>query len=86
MKKAVPQSDPARPLCMCGDPGSFQVQIDVQELVLDRAAGMSSRPYWSAKYHTGTRIESIMCQKCVRSNVQIQIAANAKLEKANEVP
>lgn len=80
------QPDPDRPLCMCGNPGAFQVQIDVQELVLDREAGISSRPYWTAKYRTGTRIEAIMCQKCVRSNVQVQISATAKVEKAAEVP
>jgi hypothetical protein len=86
MRKAKNQLEPARPLCMCGSPGTFLVQIDVQELVLDRDAGISSRPYWSAKYRTGTRIESIMCQKCVRSNVQLQVSAVAKLEKATEVP
>jgi len=84
MKKGRDQPEPARPLCMCGSPGAFQVQIDVQELVLDREAGISSRPYWTAKYRTGTRIESIMCGQCVRANVQIQVAASAKIEKAKE--
>jgi len=69
---------------MCGNPGAFQVQIDVQELVLDRDAGISARPYWTAKYRTGTRIESIMCQTCVRSNVQIHVTASAKVDKAKE--
>jgi hypothetical protein len=78
--------DPPRPLCMCGEPGAFQVQIDVQELVLDRDAGISARPYWTTKYRTGTRIESIMCQKCVRANVQLQVVAAAKIEKGKEVP
>ncbi len=86
MKGKKDRPDPARPLCMCGSPGAFLVTIDVQELVLDRDAGMSSRPYWTAKYRTGTRIESIMCQGCVRSNVQLQVVATAKLEKAKEVP
>ena len=87
MKKAPREKiDPPRPLCMCGEPGAFQVQIDVQELVLDREAGISSRPYWTAKYRTGTRIESIMCQKCVRSNVSVQVVASAKVEKGAEVP
>jgi hypothetical protein len=78
--------DPPRPLCMCGGPGAFQVQIDVQELVLDRDAGLSARAYWTAKYRTGTRIEAIMCQGCVRSNVQVQVVASAKVEKAKESP
>ena len=87
MKKAPRDKiDPPRPLCMCGEPGAFQVQIDVQELVLDREAGISSRPYWTAKYRTGTRIEAIMCQKCVRANVSVQVVASAKVEKGNEVP
>ena len=85
-KKLKNVPEPARPLCMCGQPGAFQVQIDVQELVLDRDAGISSRPYWTAKYRTGTRIESIMCQGCVRSNVQVQVVASAKVEKGKEVP
>ena len=58
--------------------------LDVQELELDREAGISSRPYWKAKYRTGTRIESIMCQKCVRSNVQIQLTASATIENGDE--
>lgn len=64
----------------------FLVTIDVQELVLDRDAGMSSRPYWSPKYRTGTRIEAVMCQGCVKSNIQLQVVASAKIEKAKEVP
>lgn len=86
MKGKKDRPDPARPLCMCGSPGAFQVQIDVQELVLDRDAGIAARPYWTAKYRTGTKIEAIMCQSCVRSNVQIQVVATAKVEKAKEVP
>jgi len=85
-RRAKDQPEPARPLCTCGSPGAFLVQIDVQELVLDRDAGISARPYWSAKYRTGTRIESILCQECVRANVQVQVAVSAKLEKAHEVP
>lgn len=84
--KRKDQPEPPRPLCMCGSPGAFQVQIDVQELVLDREAGISSRPYWTSKYRTGTRIETIMCQKCLKANVQLQVVASAKLEKATEVP
>jgi len=83
-RKDLPE--PARPTCMCGSPGSFQVQIDVQELVLDRDAGISARPYWTAKYRTGTRIESIMCQTCVRSNVKISVMASANIEKGKESP
>jgi len=83
--KRKDQPEPARPLCMCGSPGAFQVQIDVQELVLDRDAGLSARPYWTAKYRTGTRIEAIMCQKCVRSNVKIQVSATATVEHGEEV-
>ena len=86
MKSKKDQPEPARPLCMCGSPGAFQVQIEVQELMLERDAGISSRPYWTAKYRTGTKIESIMCQACVRSSVQIQVVATAKVEKAREVP
>ena len=84
MKKV--KEEPARPLCVCGSPGAFQVQIHVQELVLDRDAGISSRPYWSAKYRTGTWIETIMCQACVRANVQLQVSAVAKFEKATKIP
>jgi len=83
-RKDIPE--PARPTCMCGNPGAFQVQIEVTELVLDRDAGISARPYWTPKYRTGTRIESIMCQGCVRSNVQIQVTASAKVDKAKESP
>lgn len=86
MRKAKDQPEPARPLCMCGSPGAFLVQIEVDELVLDREAGISSRPYWTTKYRNGTKIQTVMCQKCVRANVQIQVAATAKLETATEAP
>ena len=86
MKRSKNYVEPPRPLCACGSPGAFQVQIDVQELVLDRDSGISARAYWTAKYRTGTRIETIMCQSCVRSSVQIQVVATAKVEKAREVP
>jgi hypothetical protein len=55
-------------------------------LVLVRDAGMSSQPYWSPKYRTGTRVEAIMCQDCVKANVQLQVVASAKIVKAKEVP
>jgi hypothetical protein len=83
-RKDIPE--PARPICMCGNPGAFHVQIEVTQLVLDRDAGMASRPYWTPKYRTGSRIESIMCQSCVRSNVKLQVTASAHLEKAAESP
>jgi hypothetical protein len=86
MKRGKTQPEPPRPICACGSPGVFQVQIDIQELVLDRDAGISARPYWSAKYRHGTRIETIMCGKCVKANVQIQFSATAKVEKGREVP
>lgn len=86
MKRAKDQPEPPRPICACGSPGVFQVQIDIQELVLDRDAGISARAYWSARHRNGTRIETIMCGKCLRANVQIQISATAKVEKAREVP
>ena len=84
MKKSKDQSDPVRPLCVCGSPGAFLMQIEVQELVLDRDAGIASRPYWSLRYRSGTRIESIMCQACVRANVRLQVSAVAKFEKGQE--
>ena len=84
MKRGKDLPEPPRPICACGSPGSFQVQIDVQELVLDRDAGIAARPYWSAKYRHGTKIETIMCIKCLRANVQIQISAAAKVENGRE--
>lgn len=84
--KKKDQPEPARPLCICGSPGAFQIQIDVQELVLERDAGIASRPYWAAKYRSGTKIESLMCQKCLQANVQLQVVATAKVEKAHKVP
>jgi len=84
--KKKDQPEPARPRCMCGSPGAFQVQIDVQELALERDAGITSRPYWTAKYRSGTKIETIMCEQCVRANVQLQVVATAKVEKAHKAP
>jgi len=78
--------EPARPLCACGQPGAFQVMIDVQELVLNRDAGMSARPYWTASYRTGTKIEAIMCQRCVAANVRLSVSATATVEHGSEVP
>jgi len=85
MKRSKDQPEPPRPLCACGSPGFFQVHLDVQELVLDRDAGISAKPYWSARYRNGTRVETIMCGKCVKTNVQIQFSAAAKIENGREV-
>jgi len=84
--KKKDQPEPSRPLCMCGSPGAFQIQIDVQELVLERDAGIASRPYWTAKFRSGTKIETIMCQQCLRANVQLQVVATAKVEKDHKAP
>lgn len=85
MKRERP-AEPPRPICMCGSPGAFLVQIDVQELALDRDAGISARPYWTPKYRTGTKIETIMCGKCLQANVQLSVVATAKVEKGRPIP
>jgi hypothetical protein len=86
MPSKEPRSEPDRPLCTCGAPGMFQVLIHVQELVLERDAGISARPYWTSAYRTGTRVDSIMCVTCVRANVQVSVTANATIEKGRVAP
>lgn len=84
MKKHT-AGDPPRPLCMCGSPGHFQVSIEVQELKLERDAGIASRPYWLASHRSGTRIETIMCAACVKANVSLSLTATASVANGKEL-
>ena len=73
-----------RPSCSaCGEPAHHRVEIVVQELVLERDAGMRARPYWAPSYRGGpnTSIATIMCAACLRRHVTVSVAATAVVEK-----
>lgn len=82
-KKKRPE--PPRPVCLCGSPAVFQVQIQVQELVLERD-DCRGGPHWTTRYRTGTTIETVMCQPCQSANVQIHVTASANVEKGKTTP
>lgn len=87
MKKTANKVEPPRPRCAkCGQPGAYFVTLEVKEMKLERDAGMSSRPYWRSDYHSGTKLEAILCDGCHDSNISISAAVTATLPNAKEKP
>ena len=78
-------TEPPRPPCStCGEPATHQVTVEIKPLVLDRAPGVHSRPFWTTSYSAvGTRIEAALCTDCKKASVHITVSASAKLEKAS---
>ena len=82
-----PQAEPPRPRCTkCGQPGVYVVTLEMKELKLERDAGMSSRPYWRADYHSGAKLEAVLCEGCQESSVSITTSISATLPNAKEKP
>lgn len=85
--KKTSQAEPPRPRCSkCGKPGVYFVTLEVKEMTLAREAGMSSRPYWRSDYHSGTKLETILCDGCHDNNISISAAVTATLPNAKEKP
>ena len=69
MKKQAAQTEPPRPRCAsCGQPGTYFVSLEIKEMKLERDAGVGSRPYWSADYRNGSKLETVLCDGCQRRN------------------
>ena len=84
-KKSTVREDPARPNCAtCGKPGAYFVSLEIKEMKLERDAGVSSRPYWTSDYRNGTKLETILCDGCQRSNVSVTTTVSATLTSAKE--
>jgi hypothetical protein len=62
------------------------VTLEVKEMKLEREAGISSRPYWSADYRSGTKLEVVLCDNCQQSSVSITTAVSATLANVKEKP
>jgi hypothetical protein len=62
------------------------VTLEVKEMKLERDAGISSRPYWRADYHSGSKLEVILCDGCQKSSVSISTAVAATLANVKEKP
>ncbi|HSX22423.1 MAG TPA: hypothetical protein VLE97_06560 [Gaiellaceae bacterium] len=85
--KRAPQAEPPRPRCTkCGQPGVYVVSLEVKELKLERDAGMSARPYWRADYHSGAKLEAVLCEDCQQGSVSITTSVSATLANAKEKP
>lgn len=83
--KKTPQTEPARPRCAkCGQPGTYFVTLEIKEMKLERDAGISSRPYWRADYHSGAKLEVILCDDCQSNSVSITTAVSATLASVKE--
>ena len=87
MKASKPPAEPPRPRCAsCGQPGTYFVSLEVKEMKLERDAGVGSRPYWSADYRSGSKLEVVLCDVCQRSSVTIATSVSATLAQAKEKP
>jgi hypothetical protein len=87
-RPSIEAEEVPRPGCSaCGAPAHHRVEITVQELVLERDAGIRARPYWSPSYRTAsTCIMTLMCTVCLRRHVTITVAASAAVEKGKVGP
>ena len=77
-----------RPLCLCGEPAFFKVEINVQELELtthhDHFRG-GPRQMWSPSFREATKIETVMCQSCQKGSVSLTMTASATIKEGKEV-
>lgn len=84
-KKTAERPEPPRPRCStCGQPGAYFMVLEVKEMRLERDAGVTARPYWTADYRNGSKLESVLCEECKRSSVSITAAVSATLALARE--
>jgi hypothetical protein len=84
-KPTTPREDPPRPNCStCGKPGAYFVSLEIKEMKLERDAGVGSRPYWTSDYRNGTKLETILCADCQRSNVSVTTTVSATLANVKE--
>lgn len=81
----TPQTEPPRPRCSkCGQPGTHFVTLEIKEMKLERDAGISSRPYWRADFHSGSKLETVLCDGCQQNSVSITTSVSATLANAKE--
>jgi hypothetical protein len=86
-KQQSPCVEPPRPRCAsCGQPGAYFVALKIEEMRLERDAGVGSRPYWTADYRSGSKLEVVLCDACQRSSVSIATSVSATMAHAKEKP
>jgi len=86
MKKDYPVP-PAPPCASCGAPAACEVTLEVRDLELCRAAGVSSQPYWEATYKsTRAMIRSRLCSACFQSTVTIETRTMATIVGKSSKP
>lgn len=69
-----------RPICACGKPATHQVQLSVRRLELQ---GDRTHLYWGTSYQGAhTSIETVVCDDCVRSKINVTLSVDATVEKA----
>ena len=87
-KSKVAQAEPPRPRCStCGQPGFYFVVLEIKEMKLERDAGVTTRPYWTADYRSGSKLDSVLCEDCKQSSVSISTAVSATIANAKkEIP
>lgn len=69
---------PPRPLCGCGKDATHAVSVSVRRLEVDQRS-------WQASYRNAhTNIETVVCDDCVRSKVNVTLAVSATVEKAKD--
>lgn len=78
-----------RPLCGCGkNSATHSVHLAVRRLTLDRESGVRSEPYWTAAWKGAphTSIETLVCDDCLGSRINVAIAVDATMVQAKKGP
>lgn len=72
----------APPCAVCATaPAVVEARIEVRGLVLDRDAGMKSRPYWRPDYQAIRASASCwLCSSCLASQVNVSTSMRVELE------
>jgi len=87
-RRLLPDAEPPRPPCAsCGAPATCEAELVLRDLVLERDAGVRSRPYWSSDYKAQrARVATRLCDACVSANVRIATSIVCDLDASSVIP
>ena len=87
-RAADPATETPRPPCSsCGEPATCVVTVSVQDLALEREAGVRSVAYWTPSFRADrVRVSNRLCEKCFQSSVKVETSVVARARGAPSDP